>query len=80
MTAFRRVLRLGGILALLVFSGPLARSAEDLGPPLRPMAFTIGADPRRLNVLRDLTASNHAESLSTELALNGSAVPVGNTR
>jgi hypothetical protein len=34
MTAFRTVLRLSAILALLVFLGPLARSAEDLGPPV----------------------------------------------
>jgi peroxiredoxin len=42
MTAFRTVLRLSGILALLVFLGPLARSAEDLGPPVGTTAPDIG--------------------------------------
>src|SRR5258708_38439880 len=42
MTAFRTVLRLSGILALLVFLGPLARSSEDLGPPVGTTAPDIG--------------------------------------
>src|SRR5260370_4332552 len=42
MTAFRTVLRLSGILALLVFLGPLARSPEDLGPPVGTTAPDIG--------------------------------------
>src|SRR5580704_1815468 len=42
MTAFRMVLRLSGILALLVFLGPLARSAEELGPPVGTTAPDIG--------------------------------------
>src|SRR5258708_40145869 len=42
MTAFRTVLRLSGILALLVFLGPLARSAEDLGPPVGTTGPDIG--------------------------------------
>src|SRR5580692_658982 len=42
MTAFRTVLRMSGILALLVFLGPLARSAEDLGPPVGTTAPDIG--------------------------------------
>src|SRR5580704_12407193 len=42
MTAFRTVLRMSGILALLVSLGPLARSAEDLGPPVGTTAPDIG--------------------------------------
>jgi peroxiredoxin len=42
MTAFRMVLRLSGIFALLVFLGPLARSAEELGPPVGTTAPDIG--------------------------------------
>jgi peroxiredoxin len=42
MTSFRTVLRLSGILALLVFLGPLARSAEDLGPRVGSTAPDIG--------------------------------------
>ncbi len=42
MMEFRAVLRLIGVLALLVFLGPLARSAEDLGPPVGTTAPDIG--------------------------------------
>jgi peroxiredoxin len=42
MTAFRTVLRLSGILASLVLLGPLARSAQDLGPPVGTTAPDIG--------------------------------------
>jgi peroxiredoxin len=42
MTAFRTVLRLSGVLALLVLLGPLARSAEELGPTVGTTAPDIG--------------------------------------
>ncbi len=42
MTAFQAVLRLTGVLALLLQLGPLARSAEDLGPPVGTTAPDIG--------------------------------------
>jgi peroxiredoxin len=42
MQKLRTILRLTGVFALLVFLGPLARSAEDLGPPVGTTAPDIG--------------------------------------
>jgi peroxiredoxin len=42
MTAFRTLLRLVGVLSVLALLGPVANSAEDLGPAIGTMAPDIG--------------------------------------
>jgi peroxiredoxin len=61
MTAFRTVLPLVGVLSVLTLLGPLANSAEDLGPAIGTPAPDIGTPLDQLGKphrLRDLMGRN----------------------